>query len=120
VGTSGKQKHIEPVCGTKIADEILEKFFGYVQGKAVHGAGHIHNKYVFTGWDLVLNDVFGRLHHKEKKVFIFSFKKKKPGFNLAAGEPVFQDEIPVAPVFFGGIEMNRDQGGSLVIDAGLM
>ena len=105
-GAPCKEEHIKPVGGTEVGDQVFEEFLGNVQGKSVHGARDIHDEDILSGRYLFGCDPFGRLQHGQKKIFFFAFIEKESGLDPAASELVFEQEIPVAAEFVGGIELN--------------
>ena len=53
-------------------------------------------KYIFPAGDLFRGHPAGRLHLKQKKIFLLPFVKQQSRLNLLAVQTVAQDEVPVS------------------------
>jgi len=103
-----------------VADQILEKFFGYIQRESIHGPGHVHDEDIFARGNLLHRDPLGRLNHQKKEVFLLPLVQKHPRLDSPPGKPIPQNEIAVPAVALRGIQTDGNQPGAFVGDIDLV
>ena len=100
----------------QVTHELLRGFYG----EAVHGAGDIHYKYILPWWNDLGRDPVRGLQHRQEEILLLSFIKQQTGLYHIPGQPVFQDEVPVASGDLTLIQGDRSFGLALVLDPGLV
>src|ERR1044072_8435397 len=94
-GVSGEQNDVEQIRWPEVSDQIAQKRFGSIQRKAVHRAGNIYHKNVFSDGYVRARYPHWRLSHVKKEVFIFTLIEDEARSDFVSRQTIAQDKVTI-------------------------